>query len=654
MQILSLLQERFSQALDGWVENPERYKQQVVEARDARHGDYQANLAMSLKNVLSKNPREIAEELVGRVELDDICLQPEIAGPGFINLKLKDEFLAEQVAKLAVDPRQTVSEATDSKTFVIDYSSPNVAKPMHVGHIRTTVIGDALARILRFLGHKVIADNHLGDWGTQFGMIIYGYRNFRDDAAFEQQPVAELSRIYRTVQAIVGYQASLPKLPGAEAKLAEAQETLAVVEASPDEDAKQQKKKLKAAKRSVRSAEDSISGLNSKIQAVASAPELLKLAEEHPEIEKRSQLETAKMHAGDEANLELWEKFVPISMEEIDSAYRRLGVEFDHTYGESFYHPMLPGVVERLTESGLAKEDNGAICVFLDEFETPMIIQKSDGAFLYSTTDLATIEYRMEHFKPDAILYVVDHRQGEHFEKLFVAARKMGYKDVELQHVSFGTVLGEDGTPFKTRSGTVMGLDLLLDEAVQAAHAVVCDEERLEKGGLAELSKEETLRIAETVGIGAIKYADLSHNRTSDYKFNIKEMVQLAGETGAYLQYMYARTCSIIARSETNLSLETVGGFEIQIAEQAERDLVMKLLQFEDVLLNTVEEYYPSVLTAYIYSLAKQFASFFDQCPVLKAETQELKQSRLALCFATQQVLKQGLELLGIGVVPRM
>lgn len=654
MQILSLLQERFSQALDGWVENPERYKQQVVEARDARHGDYQANLAMSLKNVLSKNPREIAEELVERVELDDICLQPEIAGPGFINLKLKDEFLAEQVAKLAVDPRQTVSEATDSKTFVIDYSSPNVAKPMHVGHIRTTVIGDALARILRFLGHKVIADNHLGDWGTQFGMIIYGYRNFRDDAAFEQQPVAELSRIYRTVQAIVGYQASLPKLPGAEAKLAEAQETLAVVEASPDEDAKQQKKKLKAAKRSVRSAEDSISGLNSKIQAVASAPELLKLAEEHPEIEKRSQLETAKMHAGDEANLELWKKFVPISMEEIDSAYRRLGVEFDHTYGESFYHPMLPGVVERLKESGLAKEDNGAICVFLDEFETPMIIQKSDGAFLYSTTDLATIEYRMEHFKPDAILYVVDHRQGEHFEKLFVAARKMGYENVELQHVSFGTVLGEDGTPFKTRSGTVMGLDLLLDEAVQAAHAVVCDEERLEKGGLAELSKEETLRIAETVGIGAIKYADLSHNRTSDYKFNIKEMVQLAGETGAYLQYMYARTCSIIARSETDLSLETVGEIKIQLAELAERDLVMKLLQFEDVLLNTVEEYYPSVLTAYIYSLAKQFASFFDQCPVLKAETQELKQSRLALCFATQQVLKQGLELLGIGVVPRM
>ncbi len=654
MQILSLLQERFSHALDGWVENPEQYKQQVVEARDARHGDYQANLAMSLKNVLSKNPREIAQELVERVELDDICLQPEIAGPGFINLRLKDEFLAEQVAKLAVDPRLTVSEATDSKTFVIDYSSPNVAKPMHVGHIRTTVIGDALARILRFLGHDVIADNHLGDWGTQFGMIIYGYRNFRDDAAFEQQPVAELSRIYRTVQAIVGYQAALPKLPEAEVKLAEAQETLAVVEASPDEDAKQQKKKLKAAKRSVRSVEDSISGLNSKIQAVASAPELLKLAEGHPEIEKRSQLETAKMHAGDAANLELWEKFVPISMEEIDSAYRRLGVEFDYTYGESFYHPMLSGVVERLKDSGLAREDKGAICVFLDEFETPMIIQKSDGAFLYSTTDLATIEYRMEHFKPDAILYVVDHRQGEHFEKLFVAARKMGYRDVELQHVSFGTVLGEDGTPFKTRSGTVMGLDLLLDEAVQAAHAVVCDEERLEKGGLAELSKEETLRIAETVGIGAIKYADLSHNRTSDYKFNIKEMVQLAGETGAYLQYMYARTCSIIARSETNLSMETVGGFEIYLAEQAERDLVLKLLQFEDVLLNTVEEYYPSVLTAYIYSLAKQFALFFDQCPVLKAETRELKESRLALCFATQQVLKQGLELLGIGVVPRM
>ncbi|MEM7474831.1 MAG: arginine--tRNA ligase [Planctomycetota bacterium] len=654
MQILSVLQEHFRQVLSGWVEDPEKYVQMIAPARDSRNGDYQANLAMSLAKSLGRKPQEVAQEIVGKLDMADMWLQPEVAGPGFINLRLQDDFLASSLPQVASGENLSVDKCENSKTFVIDYSSPNVAKPMHVGHIRTTVIGDALARILRFLGHQVISDNHLGDWGTQFGMIIYGYRNFRDDAAFEQQPVAELSRIYRAVQAIVGYQSALPKVTEAEQKVATAQKQLDDLEANPDPDAKAQKKARKAALRSLNNAKEDLEGLQAKVEAVSSAPDLLELAEQHPAIEKKSQLETAKLHSGDEENLDLWKKFVPISLQEIDSAYERLDIKFDHTFGESFYHPMLPGVVQKLTEQGLAREDNGAICVFLDEFATPMIIQKSDGAFLYSTTDLATIDYRMEHFKPDAILYVVDHRQGEHFEKLFAAARKIGYEDVELNHVSFGTVLGKDGKPFKTRSGTVMGLDLLLDEAVQAAYSVVCDPERLANSGLQDLTEEEKLHIANTVGLGAIKYSDLSHNRVNDYKFDIGEMVQLTGDTGTYIQYMYARTQSIIAKSGVDVNCKIVADFPVQLAEPAERALVLQLLQFEDALNQSVESYYPNVLTAYLYGLAKQFASFFIECRVNDAASEELKQSRLAICFAVGRVLEKGLGLLGIGVVPRM
>ncbi|MEZ6134290.1 MAG: arginine--tRNA ligase [Pirellulaceae bacterium] len=370
-------------------------------------------------------------------------------------------------------------------------------------------------------------------------------------------------------------------------------------------------------------------------------------------LSNAAQAETVKLHEGDAVNLDLWKKFVPISIKEITSVYDRLGIQFDYTYGESFYHPLLGGVVDRLIKSGMAIESDGATCIFLDGFDAPMIIRKRDGAFLYATTDLATIDYRMEHFQPDVILYVVDHRQSEHFSKLFAAARAIGYESVELNHISFGTVLGPDGKPFKTRSGSVIGLEYLLDEAVERAYQAVCNPERLEKAGI-EMSEAEMRHVANTVGLGAIKYADLAHNRTSDYEFNTEKMVQLEGNTSTYIQYMVARAGSIIRRSGITVDATNIGEFAIELPNVAERALALQLLQFEDALQQVTEEYYPSVLAAYLFGVAKQFAVFFDKCQVLTAETEELKRSRLAMCYATGSVLERGLGLLGIGVVERM
>ncbi len=650
MQILALIRGRFQQALEGWVENAAEHAQRVTVARDGRHGDYQANIAMPLQKTLGKKPQEIASELIARLQIDDLCFPPEIAGPGFINLKLKPEFLAQQLSAILNDERLGVDRVTP-RTFVIDYSAPNVAKPMHVGHIRSTVIGDALNLILRFLGHRVISDNHLGDWGTQFGMIIYGYKHFVDAAAFERQPVAELSRLYRLVQQIIGYQAAHPKLSAATQAVQMATAKLSALQA--DASDPQKRKELKPAEKDVRAAEENLRALQEKVACIAQDPSLLKIANDHPDMEQRAQLETAKLHEGDADNLTLWKKFLPLSIAEIDAVYERLGIRFDTTYGESFYQPMLQGVVDRLTQTGLAVESEGAICIFLDGFDAPMIIRKSDGAFLYATTDIATIQYRVENFRPDVVLYVVDHRQSEHFAKLFAAARAIGYDELELHHISFGTVLGPDGRPFKTRSGTVIGLEYLLDEAVDRAYQAVCDPQRLQKAGL-NMSPEEQREIARTVGLGAIKYADLSHNRTSDYEFNTEKMVQLEGNTSTYIQYMVARARSILRKSGVEVDAATLAAFPLILQEPAERDLVLQLLQFEDALHQSVEEYYPSILCGYLYGVAKQFATFFDQCHVLNADSQALQQSRLVICQAASRVLQQGLNLLGIGVVERM
>lgn len=652
MKLIETIRRRFEAAMTGWVDQPAEHSQRVAVARDPRFGDYQANIAMPLEKKLGMKPMEIARQLVERLKIDDLCMPPEILPPGFINLRLKPEMLATNVHATLGDSRLGVRATQVSRRYIIDYSSPNVAKPMHVGHIRSTVIGDALARILRFLGHQVITDNHLGDWGTQFGMVIYGYKHFLDRNAFAAAPVQELSRLYRLVQQIISFQEAQAGRPAAVDAIERAKTRRKLTEEKAAGN-KKAEKEIKAAARSVVEAEEALREIDKKIARVDSDPDLRRQAAEHTNLETRAQQETVRLHQGDSENIALWNQFLPLCVDEIEKVYRRLDIVFDFQYGESFYHPMLGPLVDRMMESKLAQESDGALCVFLPGFDAPMLIRKQDGAFLYSTTDLATIEYRMEHFQPDAMLYVVDHRQGEHFAKLFAASRKMGHNDLELQHISFGTVTGPDGKPFKTRDGSVVGLDYLLDEAVERARQVVCDPERLQKANL-NMSESETATIAEVVGLGAIKYADLCHNRTSDYVFDIDQMVQMEGNTSAYIQYSYARTCSILSKANVIPDARWIAKTRVILPEPTERDLAVQLLQFEDALLGCLDGYFPSTLTAYLYSLAKQFAIFFERCPVMRAESDELRASRLLLCHSTGSTLKLGLSLLGIGVVDRM
>jgi arginyl-tRNA synthetase len=364
--------------------------------------------------------------------------------------------------------------------------------------------------------------------------------------------------------------------------------------------------------------------------------------------------ETSKLHHGDKENLALWESFLPFCKEEIHGIYKRLNVQFDHEYGESFYHEMLPAVVEDLLSRSLAEPSEGAICVFLEGYEAPMIVQKQDGAFLYSTTDIATAMFREREFGPDASLYVVDHRQSEHFQKLFAVLEKIGLTHTHFKHVSFGTVMGNDGKPFKTRAGDNIGLESMLDEAIARAWEVVCDPERLKKARQ-ELSEEDKREIANIVGIGAIKYADLCHNRTSDYVFDMDKMVALDGNTAAYIQYSYARTRSILQRAVGEGHVNADWDQQpIRIDHAAERTLALQVLRFEDTLAASMTEYLPNGVTEYLFDLAKCFSSFFDQCSVLNAESLEQKQSRLKLTVLTGRVLKQGLQLLGIETVERM
>ncbi|MCI0334985.1 MAG: arginine--tRNA ligase [Planctomycetes bacterium] len=682
MNILATLRNRFGRALGALgvaeSETPELLAM-VLPSQDAKFGDYQANVAMPLGKRLGQPPREIAAELVRLADVADLCEPLEIAGPGFINLRLRDDWLAQQVTVASVDvERVGVAQTATPRTFVLDYSSPNVAKPMHVGHIRSTVIGDALYRILRFLGHRTISDNHLGDWGTQFGMIIYGYKHFVDRPALARKPVDELTRLYKLVNTLVEYhETANEKIPAVEKRIADGEQLLAKLrDAAMPADAKAAKQ---AAKR-VRQLDGQLSELRSdldellgEVAAVEDDPPMRQLAVEHADIGQRVLLETALLHGGDPTNVELWRQFLPACLLEIETVYKRLGVSFDHTLGESFYQDRLRGVVKDLADKGLARESDGAICVFLDGYDVPMIVQKQDGAFLYATTDLATIQYRMREWHPDAILYVVDHRQSLHFDQLFTAARLWGYRDVELQHIAFGTVLGDDGKPFKTRSGTSVGLAGLLDEAVERAYAIVSQNDAARPEPL--LSEEDRRHVAERIGIGAIKYADLAHNRTSDYVFSYDKMLAMTGNTATYMQYSYARVRSIFAKAGADAhSLERAGasppprvtsaphGGEdaparsnaILLSTPQERALAVALLQFSEALDRVVADYRPNHLTGYLFELATRYSDFFENCPVLRAESDELRMSRLLLCDLTARTLQQGLNLLGIEVVERM
>lgn len=464
MQILALLRQRFADALSGWIEDPKLLAaslERIVPSREPQLADYQANIAMPLQKPLGRPPLEIARSVVERLRVDDLCSSVTIAGAGYINLKLSPSWLASQLELASRDERIGVTQTPSPKTIVVDFSSPNVAKPMHVGHIRSTVIGDSISNVLRFLGHRVITDNHLGDWGTQFGMIIYGYKHFRNDEAYRAAPVAELSRLYRHIQSILGYQSAVAAFPKLQQALELAQRRVGLVQeklaAAPAD--KKIQKELQSANNALRDAASELDANASKMAAFESDPNLLATSAAHPQLNDKVLAETAALHRGTADNLKLWNDFLPHCQAEIHSVYRRLNIRFDHEYGESYYHDMLPAVIEQLFAKSLAVQSDGAVCVFLDGFDAPMIVQKQDGAYLYATTDIATALFREREFEPDASLYVVDHRQSEHFNKLFAVLNQIGLQHTQFKHVSFGTVLGTDGKPFKTRSGSVVGLE---------------------------------------------------------------------------------------------------------------------------------------------------------------------------------------------------
>jgi arginyl-tRNA synthetase len=664
MHILAALRRAFHNVLAPLVDDSAAVAELVDMIRpstDAKFGDYQANCAMPLGKRLGRPPREIAADLVAaldaRGELAALCEPPDIAGPGFINLRLRDDWLtAGANAALADEGRLGVAPAEAAKTFVIDYSGPNVAKPMHVGHIRSTVIGDALYRTLKFLGHRVIGDNHIGDWGTQFGMIIYGWKHCRDESAYRSNAIEELARLYRLVRQLVDYRGGIATLPKLAARIAEIENRLATMTTPPEAD-KNAAKKHKADRRKQEStlaeAREELAALEARQAAVENDARLSKLAQEHAGINDAVLAETAGLHAGDAENLALWREFLPPCMTDIEVIYRRLGVSFDHTLGESFYHDRLAGVVATLSAKNLVRESDGAKCVFLDGFDFPMIVQKRDGAFLYSTTDLATIDYREQTWHPDAVLYVVDHRQSGHFAQLFAATRLAGLTDAELSHVSFGTVLGDDGRPFKTRSGDTVGLGGLLDEAERRALAIVGEND--DAKSQPELSAAEREQVARRVGIAAIKYADLAHNRTSDYVFSYDKMLATKGNTATYMQYAYARVRSIFRKGEVDVdALRSDPAARIAFTHDSERALAIALLSLEEALDSMTAGYYPHHLTAYLFDVATKYSTFYQECEVLKADPAATRTSRLLLCDLTARTLKLGLSLLGIATVEKM
>lgn len=682
MMLLDRLKRRFADALavlvDPQAENPwlvkgdaagadgkalsaadlDAFAGMVRPTADPKFGDYQSNCAMPIAKLYGKPPREVAGAILEVLDWEGLCHPPEIAGPGFINLRLRDDFLASVVAEMLRDDHLAVEPAAEPRTILIDYSSPNVAKPMHVGHIRSTVIGDALARTFRFLGHRVITDNHLGDWGTQFGMVIYGFKHFGDEAALAAGPVDELSRLYRLVNRLIAYHAAVADHPGALAAATAATELVARAEAAVAgaSDAKAKRtadKELAAAVRKQAAARQRAEDLQATLAAAQADPDFLRQAVAHAGIADKVLQETAKLHSHDPENRALWERFLPHCRDEIDRVYRRLDVRFDHTLGESFYHDSLGDVVQRLRDAGLATDSEGAVCVFLPEFDSPMVVQKKDGAYLYATTDLATLFYRRETFRPDEILYVVDSRQGEHFQKLFAAAARLGFQGLRLEHVQFGTVLGEDGRPFKTRSGTSVGLESLLDEAVAKALEIVCDPQRVARsdGGM---DAAEQQQVANAVGHGAIKYADLAHHRTSDYRFDLDKMVALEGNTSAYVQYAYARARGIMLKGGMAPEAIAASAQPPLLGVPAERALALTLSRFGESLQQVRADDAPNFLVDYLYDAAKAYAVFNDQCPVLKADSPEILESRMVLVALTARVLETGLGLLGIRVVPRM
>ncbi len=536
---------------------------------DEKFGDYQTNFAMAASKVFKKAPRAVAEQLVAALPENKLVDKVEIAGPGFINIFLNNGYAADLV-KSSFTEKWDFSHINTDGTVVIDYSSPNIAKPMHVGHLRTTIIGDSLKRIMRFLGYQVIADNHLGDWGTQFGKLIVGWHRWLDKESFEKDPISELERIY-----------------------------IAFGEA----------------------------------------------AGQDPELDELARIELKKVQDGDPENLALWKKFVDITLSECKRIYEYLGIDFDTYYGESFYHPLMPDVIRELEERKIAVESEGALVVFFDEKSNipPCIVRKKDGAFLYATSDLATIKFKHDNYKMNKAVYVTDDRQALHFRQIFTIAGLLGW-DMEFVHVPFG-VMSFQGEILKTRAGNTIKLKDLFREAENKGLAVVEEKNP-------SLPDDEKRKIAKAVGIGALKYSDLSQNRTSNIDFSWEKALSFDGNTAPYLQYSYARVQSI-KRNAKEKGFEVDRSADLILESGIERSIALSILKFPEAVEKSAELYRPNFIADHIFDLAQKFSSFYNSTPILKAELPLLK-SRLLLAEAVAGVIKTGLDLLGIDVVERM
>ncbi len=546
---------------------------EVSIATDARFGDYQTNAALILAKQRKENPREVAAKIIEAWKDDDIVQKPSVAGAGFINFRLRPEAIANKVTALLQDERLGVDKTASPKHIVIDFGSPNVAKPMHVGHIRSTVLGDALARVAQFLGHDVIRDNHIGDWGTQFGMVIYGWKNFLDRAALEKNAIAELVRIYK------------------------------------------------------------------KANEQASADEAVREA---------CRQELVRLQGGDAENLKIWQTSVDLSLKEFERTYQLLDIHYDIQRGESFYNDRLPGIVERLLKEKIAEISEGAVCVFFRDLpemaDKPCIIRKKDGGFNYATSDVATVDYRVDDLKRDTCWYVVGAPQTLHFKQIFEIARREGRK-ADFQHIPFGSILGEDRKLMKTRSGENVALQDLIDEALSRARKIID-----EKG--ADLSESEKSEIATIIGLGAIKYADLSQYRMTDYVFSWDKMLSFQGNTAPYLQNAYVRIRSIFRKAAAD-GIATALPAEIVLSEAAEIDLARRTAQFAEIVPQILNDFRPNLLATCLFELANAFHGFYEACPILKSD-EPIRGSRLALAELTARVLKKGLELLGIQVPEKM
>jgi len=580
MTLLQSLESRLATALAATLGEPTSAS--ITAAADLRSGDYPTPAAMVLAQQLKTNPRALAQEIIDHLELDGLATA-DIAGPGFINFRILPAAYAAHATTLLGDERLGVPAIGAGKTVVVDFSAPNVAKPMHIGHIRSTVIGDALCRISRYLGFNVIADNHIGDWGTQFGMILHGWKTLLDREALDADPIAELVRVYREVNA----------------------------------------------------------------------------SKADPVILEICKNELVKLQSGDPENLDIWQQCIDVSKRGLQKIYDTLDIHFDHWLGESYYNDRLAGLVDDFLAKGLARESNGAICVFSDGTkkpeddpfmvnrdgawtDNPAIIRKADGGFLYATTDLATLQFRIDEWKADQVWYVVGMPQQLHFRQIFEAAARWG-KTGDFQHIPFGSILGEDRKLMKTRSGDNVPLTDVLTEAVERAANIIAEKSP-------DLQGEEAAEIAKTVGIGAVKFAELSQNRLTDYVFAWDRMLALQGDTAPYLQYSTVRIRSIFRKLDSPFDASAA---VITLNEDAEIHLARLHARFGELLPLIIEDFRPNLLANYLLELARAFHSFFEACPVLKSED-SIRSSRLALCELTARILTTGLGLLGIRCPERM